>query len=73
VATGSHKNVEQSGDSESGPGRPKRQRIQRQGADALNGCLCGMVLDYEGSQDGTIRCHKAGCETQWVSILLEER
>ena len=46
-------------------GRPKRKRVPRQHADALNGCLCGAVLD--SSLSGVIKCKQAGCETQWVS------
>lgn len=45
-------------------GRSKRKRVPRQLADALNGCLCGSVLD--GSMDGVLKCNQAGCETQWV-------
>ena len=48
-------------------GRSKRKRIPRQLADALNGCLCGLVLDC--SMDGVLRCNQAGCETQWVSTV----
>jgi hypothetical protein len=51
-------------------GRSKRKRIPRQLADALNGCLCGSVLD--GSMDGVLKCNQAGCETQWVSTALSE-
>jgi hypothetical protein len=47
-------------------GRSKRRRIPRKHADALNGCLCGQVLD--SSLNGVIECKQAGCETQWVSI-----
>lgn len=46
-------------------GRSKRKRIPRQTADALNGCLCGVVLSE--SEDGVLKCHNTGCETQWVS------
>jgi len=49
-------------------GRPKRKRIPRQLADALNGCLCGSVLN--GSVIGVIKCKQAGCETRWVSTCL---
>jgi hypothetical protein len=49
-------------------GRPKRKRVPRQLADALNGCLCGSVLD--GSLSGVVKCRQAGCETQWVSTCL---
>jgi hypothetical protein len=46
-------------------GRSKRKRVPRQVADALNGCLCGLVLDV--SVSGVLKCKQAGCETQWVS------
>jgi hypothetical protein len=42
-------------------GRPKRKRVLRQLADALNGCLCGFVLN--SSLSGVIKCKQAGCET----------
>ena len=48
-------------------GRSKCKRVPQQLADALNGCLCGLVLD--GSSSGALRCKQAGCETQWVSTL----
>ncbi len=44
-------------------GRTKHKRVPRQLADALNGCLCGLVLDHS-----FLKCKQAGCETQWVSI-----
>jgi len=50
------------------PGRSKRKRVIRRVADALNGCLCGSVLD--GSTRGVLQCKQAGCETQWVSTAL---
>jgi len=49
-------------------GQPKHKRVPRQLADALNGCLCGSVLD--GSLSGVVKCKQAGCETQWVSTCL---
>jgi hypothetical protein len=49
-------------------GRPKCKRVPQQLADALNGCLCGSVLD--SSLSGVVKCKQAGCETQWVSICL---
>jgi len=48
-------------------GRSKRKRVPRQLADALNGCLCGLVLNR--SSNGVLECKQAGCETQWVSTL----
>lgn len=48
-------------------GRSKRKRVPKQNtSDALNGCLCGVVL-HSGC-DGVLKCKRAGCETQWVSI-----
>ncbi|KDR69496.1 hypothetical protein GALMADRAFT_215158 [Galerina marginata CBS 339.88] len=54
--------------------RPKRKRVQRKLA--LDGCLCGSVLN--GSTSGVLRCKHAGCETQWyhlecVELELEPR
>ena len=49
-------------------GRSKRKRVPRQLVDALNGCLCGLVLDC--SMDGVLACNQAGCETQWVSTTV---
>ncbi len=49
-------------------GRPKRKRVPRQLVDALNGCLCGSVLN--SSLSGIVKCKQAGCETQWVSTCL---
>ncbi len=46
-------------------GRSKRKRIPRRLADALNGCLCGLVVD--SSLSGVLECKQAGCETKWVS------
>ena len=45
----------------------KRKRVLQQLADALNGCLCGLVLDC--LSNGFLKCKQAGCETQWVSTL----
>ena len=47
-------------------GRSKRKRIPRRLEDALNGCLCGLVLN--SSSSGVLRCKQAGCETQWATI-----
>jgi hypothetical protein len=47
----------------------KRRRAPTQKAvDALNGCLCGEVVNP--LSDGGIRCKQLGCETQWVCNLL---
>jgi len=61
LATGIHsETLEESGQS-------KRKRVLRQLADALNSCLCGLVLNH--SSNGVLECKQAGCETQWVSTL----
>jgi hypothetical protein len=52
-------------------GQSKRKRVPRKLADALNGCLCGQVLD--SSLNGVLKCKQAGCETQWVSTADYER
>jgi hypothetical protein len=52
-------------------GRSERKRVPRKLADALNGCLCGQVLD--SSLNGVLECKQAGCETQWVSTAYYER
>ena len=51
-------------------GRSKQKRVPRRLADALNGCLCGLVLS--SSSRGVLRCKQLGCETQWVSKHLCE-
>ena len=48
-------------------GRSKRKRVPCKLADALNGCLCGQVLD--SSLNGVLECKQAGCETQWVNTV----
>lgn len=51
------------------PGCPKcRKAPRQQDVDALNGCLCGEVLPP--SSNGILKCKQAGCETQWVFVLL---
>ena len=50
-------------------GRSKRKRIPRQLANALNGCLCGLVLNPSSS--GALKCKQTGCETQWVSTAID--
>ena len=42
-------------------GHSKRKRVPRQMPDALNGCLCGIVVDSQS--DG-------GCETQWIRLSV---
>ena len=51
-------------------GRSKRKRVPRKLADALNGYLCGQVLD--SSLNGVLECKQAGCETRWVSTAYYE-
>ena len=51
-------------------GRSKRKRVPRKAADALNGCLCGVILN--SSSNEVLECKQAGCETQWVSILYSD-
>ena len=44
-------------------GRSKQKRIPQQAeSDALNGCLCGLVVKL--SSEGALLCKKKGCETQ---------
>ena len=52
-------------------GRSKRKRVPRKFADALNGCLCGLILD--NSMKEVLKCKQAGCETQWVGTSYYER
>jgi hypothetical protein len=47
-------------------GQPKHKRVLQQLADALNRCLCKLVLNI--SLGGVVKCKQAGCETQWVII-----
>ncbi|KJA17943.1 hypothetical protein HYPSUDRAFT_145782, partial [Hypholoma sublateritium FD-334 SS-4] len=34
--------------------------------DALNGCLCGIVVNPKC--EGALKCRQAGCETQWYHL-----
>jgi len=44
------------------PGHPKcRKAPRQQDIDALNGCLCGEVL--QPSSNGVLKCKQAGCDT----------
>jgi len=53
------------------PGQLKRQRApQQQDVDALNGCLCGEVL--QSSLNDVLKCKQAGCETIWVQVNLNK-
>ena len=51
-------------------GRSKRKRVPRKLTDALNGCLCGLILD--SSMKEVLKCKQAGCETQCVSTSCYE-
>ena len=46
----------------------KWKHVPRQMPDALNGCLCGIVVDSQS--DGVLECKKLGCETQWVRLSI---
>ncbi|KAF8218702.1 hypothetical protein L208DRAFT_1348342 [Tricholoma matsutake] len=48
----------------------KCKRVPHKLADALNGCLCGQVLD--SSLNGVLECKQAGCETQWYHLQCVE-
>ena len=52
------------------PGWSKHKRVPHKLADALNGCLCGEVLD--SSLNGVLECKQAGCKTWWVSTVYYE-
>ena len=43
-----------------------RKSVSQKLADALNGCLCGLILD--DSMKEVLKCKQAGCETQWDSV-----
>jgi hypothetical protein len=47
----------------SGCGRCKRAPCQ---IGALNGCLCGMVVNVDES-NAAMKCQQPGCKTRWVS------
>ena len=50
-------------------GRSKQKRILQQAEmDALNECLCGLVVKL--SSEGALLCRKKGCKTQWVHDFL---
>ena len=46
--------------------RSKRQRTAIS-VNSLRTCLCGLQIDQ--SESDIIKCNRAGCETQWVSII----
>jgi len=37
---------------------------------ALNGCLCGVIVNPDVNLVESVQCKQAGCETQWVYSLL---
>ena len=50
--------------------RGRRKRAPRH-IGALNGCLCGMVINLNVNSSAAIECKQPGCETRWVcSIVL---
>ena len=49
-------------------GRGRRKKASRQ-IGALNGCLCGVVVNPDVDLVESVQCKQAGCETQWVSSL----
>jgi len=52
-------------------GRPKRKRVPRQTeTDALNSCLCGLVVDP--MTEAAVQCTQPGCETEWVSPSIHD-
>ena len=58
IATNSNLAVEDRPSDETG--YSKWKRIPRQMPDALNGCLCGIVVDSQS--DGVLECKRLGCE-----------
>jgi hypothetical protein len=51
----------------SGCGRHKRAPHQ---IGALNGCLCGIVVDPNVNLGDAIQCRQAGCENHWVCFIF---
>ncbi|KAF8220311.1 hypothetical protein L208DRAFT_1073928, partial [Tricholoma matsutake] len=35
---------------------------------ALNGCLCGMVVNFDVESNMAIECWQPGCETRWYHL-----
>ena len=66
IAANSHLAVEERPSDEAR--HSKQKRVPRQMPDALNGCLCGIVVDSQS--DGVLECKKLGCETQWVRLSI---
>ena len=61
IAANGHRPLDEAGCS-------KWKRVPRQMPDALNGCLCGMVVDSQS--DGVLKCKKLGCEMQWARLSI---
>lgn len=53
-------------------GRGRRKRAPRH-IGALNGCLCGIVVDPNVNLGDAIQCRQAGCETRWVRFIFPYR
>ena len=66
IAANSHLAVE--GRPSDEVGRSKWKHVPRQMPDALDGCLCGIVVDSQS--DSVLECKKLGCETQWVRLSI---
>ena len=49
-------------------GRGRRKRASRH-VGALNGCLCGMVVNPGVDSNKAIECRQPGCETRWVCYM----
>jgi hypothetical protein len=52
-------------------GRGRHKRAPRQIGD-LNGCLCGMVVNFDVESNTAIECRQPGCETRWVSSTISQ-
>jgi hypothetical protein len=53
-------------------GRSRRKRAPRD-IGALNGCLCGCVVNLDVALDRpAIECRQPGCETRWVCSILTQ-
>jgi len=47
-------------------GQSKRKRVPCRLADALNGCLCGVILN--SSSNGVLECKQAGCVGKYIVL-----
>ena len=66
IAANGHLAVEERPSDEAGCS--KRKHVPRQVPDALNGCLCGIVVDSQS--DEVLECKELGCEMQWVRLSI---